>query len=102
MAQHTGLRAFPRRREAEDAGVTSPHMSLTPIDNLIFRSSSAKGNARGGQALKTYFCYIGILHARRFAALLGIVMELEYYEECLKTGRPVPPRFRRRYRNAFR
>jgi hypothetical protein len=42
---------------------------------------------------------IGISQAPRFAALLGIKVELEYYEECLETGHPVPPRLRRRFRN---
>jgi hypothetical protein len=103
MARHIGLRAFPRRREAEDIGVTPPHISLIPIDNLIFRSSAANCNARGLKALQTYLCSLSILRPPRgFVALLAIAMELEFYEECLKTGHPVPRRLRRRYRNAFR
>jgi hypothetical protein len=101
MARRIGLRAFPRRREAERAGVTSPRISLIPIENLIFRSSATKRTARGLQAMKPWLISVGLLHPKGYIRLLGIHMDLEDYQAHLKTGRPVPTRLRRRFRKHF-
>jgi hypothetical protein len=72
MVRRIGLRAFPRRREAEDAGGTSPHSALIPVDNLILRSSATKRATRGQQVLKTYFMSFGLLLGKLRAPIMPV------------------------------